>query len=127
MIKLTFCVVRLPHLTRAEFDQYWNETHAELVRKHAEALKIKRYVQVPVLDRPTAQESIRLSRGSEQVEYDGVAELWWTSFDELAQAGKSPEGMLASKQLLEDEKRFIDLENSAIWYGIEREIFNKEK
>lgn len=127
MIKLTFCVKRLPHLTRAEFDQYWNNTHAELVTKHAEALKIRRYVQVPLLERPSAQNSIRLSRGSQEAEYDGVAELWWTSFEELAQAGNSPEGVLASKQLLEDEKRFIDLENSSLWYGVEREIFNKNE
>ena len=31
MIKLTFCLRRLPHLTREEFQTYWREQHAPLV------------------------------------------------------------------------------------------------
>ena len=31
MIKLTFCLVRLPHLSREAFQRYWFETHAPLV------------------------------------------------------------------------------------------------
>jgi uncharacterized protein (TIGR02118 family) len=125
MIKLTFCVRRLPHLTREEFDQYWFEQHAGLVSRHAEALRIKRYVQVPVLNRPSAQESIRTNRNAMDMEYDGVAELWWESLQDLAEAAKNEEGRKASQALLEDEKRFIDLEKSSIWYGQEREIFSK--
>lgn len=124
MIKLTFCVRRLPHLTREEFDQYWFEQHAQLVTKHADALRIKRYVQVPVINRQSAQESIRASRNALNMEYDGVAELWWKSFQDLGEASRSEEGAKASEALLEDEKRFIDLSNSSIWYGQEREIFS---
>ncbi|HBQ49001.1 MAG TPA: EthD family reductase, partial [Hyphomonas atlantica] len=45
MIKLTFCLRRLPHLSREEFQVYWREKHAPLVAKHAEVLGILRYVQ----------------------------------------------------------------------------------
>jgi len=45
MIKLTFCLRRLPHLSLAEFQNYWLASHGPLVRKHQEALAIKRYVQ----------------------------------------------------------------------------------
>ncbi|MGH7820684.1 MAG: EthD domain-containing protein [Candidatus Binatia bacterium] len=34
MVKLVFCLRRLPHLSRAEFQRYWRETHGPLVRKH---------------------------------------------------------------------------------------------
>ena len=124
MIKLTFCVKRLPHLTREEFDQYWYEKHSQLVIKHAPALRIQRYVQVPVYGRSSAQENIRASRSAMEIEFDGVAELWWKSFQDLAEASRTDEGAKASAELLKDEKRFIDLSRSAIWYGQEREIFS---
>ena len=45
MIKLVFCLRRLPTLSVSEFQQYWFENHAGLVRQHAEALRIRRYTQ----------------------------------------------------------------------------------
>ncbi len=42
MIKLTFCLKRLPHLTRAEFQTYWRKVHAPLVQAPAEVLGIAR-------------------------------------------------------------------------------------
>lgn len=45
MIKLTYCLHRLPHLSRAEFQRYWRETHAPLVAAAQQALGIRRYVQ----------------------------------------------------------------------------------
>ena len=45
MIKLSFCLVRLPHLTREAFQTYWLGTHSPLVASMAEALQIRRYVQ----------------------------------------------------------------------------------
>ena len=52
MIKLTFCLVRLPHLSREEFQAYWRGTHAPLVASVAGTLKIRRYVNVPTLMPP---------------------------------------------------------------------------
>ena len=39
MIKLTFCLVRLPHLSREAFQNYWYGTHAPLVASVAETLQ----------------------------------------------------------------------------------------
>ena len=75
MLKLTFCLHRLPGLSRAEFQRYWRETHAPLVRRHAAALGIERYVQVHAgYDDFSA--ALRAGRGGPEG-YDGVAELWW--------------------------------------------------
>ena len=52
MVKLVFCCRRLPHLTRAEFQRYWRETHGPLVQRHADTLGIRRYVQTHTLDHP---------------------------------------------------------------------------
>ena len=42
MIKLVFCLRRLPHLSREEFQRYWREQHAPLVARHAETLRLAR-------------------------------------------------------------------------------------
>ena len=56
-----------------------------------------------------ASERIRASRGAPP-EYDGVAELWYDSLESLL-AARSPESSVAARDLLEDERKFIDLAN----------------
>jgi uncharacterized protein (TIGR02118 family) len=46
MIKLVFCLRRLPGMDEAEFHRYWREVHAPLVQSNSAALGIRRYVQV---------------------------------------------------------------------------------
>jgi uncharacterized protein (TIGR02118 family) len=120
MIKLTFAVRKLPHMSLEEFQRYWLENHGPLVKERAEALAIKRYVQVHRLDTP-ANDAMRASRDTADP-YDGVAELWWDSLEAVAAATSSPEGRQASKELLDDERKFIDLRRSALWVGEEHEV-----
>ncbi|MGE3250380.1 MAG: EthD domain-containing protein [Hyphomonadaceae bacterium] len=121
MIKLTYCLVRLPHLTREAFQDYWLNTHGPLVASVRETLRIKRYVQLHSLP-PELSADIRASReGPEQ--YDGVAQLWWESFDDLAASAADPRTAEAARLLLEDERKFIDLPKSPLWWGEERVIF----
>ena len=120
MIKLTFCLVRLPHLTREAFQAYWYDTHAPLVASVAETLQIRRYVQLHSLP-PEGSAGIRASRDAPP-EFDGVAELWFDSLETLAENGRRPEAQAAGAMLLEDEKRFIDLPKSPLWWGQERVV-----
>jgi uncharacterized protein (TIGR02118 family) len=120
MIKLTFCLVRLPHLTREAFQDYWLTKHAPLVKRHQAVLGIRRYVQLHSAD-PGASADLRTSRGGPE-HYDGVAQLWWDSFDDLAQRLMKPEAIQAGRQLLEDERKFIDLSKSPLWWGEEKVI-----
>jgi uncharacterized protein (TIGR02118 family) len=121
MIKLVFCLRRLPHLSRAEFQRYWRETHAPLVRRHAATLGIRRYVQLHTLEHPT-QDALRASRGGPEA-YDGVAELWWDDVRDLART--DDDWRAAALALLEDERRFIDLERSPLFVGEERAIIDQ--
>lgn len=89
MIKLTFCLKRLPHLTREEFQSYWRDVHAPLVKRHSAALKIARYVQSHSLSQSTSS-PLAQSRGSAGQDFDGVAELWWTDMETFASAGLTP-------------------------------------
>ena len=120
MIKLTFCLVRLPHLSREEFQAYWRGTHAPLVASVAETLKIRRYVQLHSLS-AAANEGVRAARQAPP-EFDGVAELWFDSLDALAENARRPEAQAAGALLLEDERRFIDLPKSPLWWGQERVV-----
>ena len=122
MIKLTFCLHRLPSLSRDEFQRYWREQHAPLVARHAATLRVRRYVQTHSLPGgDPVNGGLRASRGGPE-DYDGVAELWWDSLDDLAAATASDEGRAASLALLEDERRFIDLARSPLWLGREHVV-----
>ena len=118
MIKLVFVIRRRDGMTREEFQRYWSEEHAELVKRHADVLRVRRYVQTHARD-TDLDDALAGSRGSEPRQYDGVAELWWDSIDDLVQAATSEEGQTAQQALLEDERRFIDVANSPIWLGEE--------
>ena len=121
MIKLTFCLKRLPGLSREEFQDYWRETHAPLVQRHARVLGIARYVQNHSLPEGAAA-ALAQARGSAGQDYDGVAELWWDSRESVAAPGLTAEGRAAGQELLEDEARFIDLPNSPIFLVEERQF-----
>jgi uncharacterized protein (TIGR02118 family) len=120
MIKLVYCLRRLPRLSLEEFQQYWYEKHAPLVRSHAETLKIRRYVQVHTRELPI-NEAMRASRPGPEP-YDGVAELWWDSLEDFITGATTEEGREAARALLEDEKKFIDLGHSPIWIAEEKPV-----
>ena len=113
MTKLVYCLRRLPQLSREEFQRYWYERHGPLVRSHAAALGIRRYVQTHTLDDPL-NSALQASRGGPDG-YDGVAELWWDSVGDLAAATSTPEGRAAGNALLADERRFIDHAGSSMF------------
>lgn len=122
MIKLTFCLVRRPELSREAFQDYWFTKHAPLVRKHQTVLGIRRYVQLHSLD-PALSADTRASRGGPE-QYDGVAQLWRESFESLAKHLANPAVTQAGRELLEDERKFIDLARSPLWWGEEKVIFD---
>jgi uncharacterized protein (TIGR02118 family) len=114
VVTLVFVLRRRPELSEADFHRYWRDQHAPLVRKHADALGIRRYSQLHTADTPFT-EAIRASRGCEPSDYDGVALVWFDSLDALGAAASSSEGQAAGAALLEDERRFLDLERCLIW------------
>jgi uncharacterized protein (TIGR02118 family) len=120
MIKLVFCLRRLPQLSREEFQRYWFDRHAPLVRSHAATLQIRRYVQTHTGEQPL-NDALQASRGGPEA-YDGVAELWWDSAEAIGAATATPEGQAAGAALLEDERRFIDLARSPLFVAVERVV-----
>jgi uncharacterized protein (TIGR02118 family) len=121
MVKLVFCLRRLPHLSREEFQKYWLETHGPYVRERAAAIGMVRYVQLHTAH-DAANEMLRASRGGPEA-YDGVAELWFESVDAMGAGFADEAGRRAAAELLEDEKRFIDLERSPLWLTDAHTVF----
>ncbi len=119
MVHLIFCLRRLPHLSRLEFQRYWREQHGPLVREHAAALGIRRYVQCHAIDHPVAHAAAAARGGPEP--YDGVAELWFDA-DALARGFATEDGRAAATELLEDERRFIDLAQSPLFFAADHVV-----
>ena len=117
MLHLIFCLRRLPHLSREEFQAYWRDHHAPLVKRHADVLGIKRYVQAHSID-PQLSRRLAATRGAPDG-YDGVAEIW---FDIDALSARGEAALQAGRQLLEDERRFIDLANSPIFVTLDNVV-----
>jgi len=124
VIKLVFSLRRRPEMTREEFQAYWRERHAPLISRHAGTLRIRRYVQTHASSSELAVAQ-SVARGSEPDVYDGQAELWWDSLDDVVAAVSTPAGQQAAIELLEDERRFIDLAHSPLWIGEEHTVVDR--
>ncbi|TGD70614.1 EthD family reductase [Mangrovimicrobium sediminis] len=121
MIKTTICIKRKVGITRKEFFEYWYNEHANLIKELKDDLKIARYVQSHSIDNEVS-ESLRASRGGPEM-FDGIGEAWFESMEVLSSLGQDEAALKALVTLIEDEKQFIDLENSPFWVAEEKEIF----
>jgi EthD domain len=119
VIKLVFCCRRRAELTAEEFQEYWLNSHADLVRSVRAAIPtMTRYVQSHTVFGPLT-DGVRDSRGTGEP-YDGVAEVW-LDFDATAD---DPEAMAAAMQrLLDDELTFVDMPRSSVFIAEEHVIF----
>ncbi len=119
MIKVSYFIHRLPSLSPREFHDYWRTRHAALIKSHAAAFDIRRYVQLHAGDDPRNAPNAAFPR-----RYDGVADLWFGSREGLDQwfSNTSPEAIAAGKAIRGDERKFIDRANSPFVVGEEEVV-----
>jgi uncharacterized protein (TIGR02118 family) len=120
MVKLVFCLRRRADLTHEAFTSYWLDVHGPKVRSHAAALGSRRYVQTHTRHGEDT-DAVRVGRGGLEP-FDGVAELWFDSIEAMRAATGTTSGRAAGRALLEDERRFLDLDRCALWVGDEHQI-----
>ena len=111
MIKLIMCLARRSDLSREEFQDYWRNNHGPFFMKHADIMRAKKYVQSHTLSSPL-NDGMRQSRGMLEA-FDGVAEVWFDSEQDLLKAMGSEEMQELSGKLIEDENNFIDHSRSS--------------
>jgi EthD domain-containing protein len=125
MIRITFCLTKRDELSLEEFQDYWLNKHAPLVKSVAADLRIKKYVQLHTrtwAENDGARASRAGSLEAAPAIYDGVAELWWENLQDLRAAVSTEAGQRAGVMLLKDEATFIDFARSPLWYGEEHHI-----
>lgn len=94
MLKLFFILRRKPGMSREDFLDYWENTHAPLVRQVPGMLRYLQH-QVAVIPRPEYAQT--------EAPVDGIVETWWPSGEALGMAQQSPE----FGAVLADEPNFI--------------------
>ena len=121
MLKLTFCMHRLPHLTREQFQNYWENKHPLSAPSNAvEVLGIRKYIQVFPLSEADNSSVKKVRNGS--YEFDGVAEIWIDDLETFTTKWKTGEGKEAFESFLEDEKNFVDWERSICFLAEEKVV-----
>jgi uncharacterized protein (TIGR02118 family) len=120
VIKLAFAIRRREDLAPEEFHRYWLDEHGPLARSLVEPLGARRYVQSHTLA-PELNAQLAATRDTAEA-FDGLAELWWDSLEDLVSAFTSEEGQEAGRRLIADEAKFIDFGRSSLFVAEEHEI-----
>ncbi|MGO9047019.1 MAG: EthD domain-containing protein [Xanthobacteraceae bacterium] len=113
-VKLFEMPARRREMSRPECHRYWRDTHAPLVMGTTEMVKpLRRYVQAHCLEDGAA--------GLPPMRYDGLAELWFDSVDDLQAC--------FGRQYLDvvhpDEPKFVDPEGSSALIAEEHIIYER--
>ncbi len=100
MVKYTILGTRKAGLIWEEYDAYWKNHHGTVVKSVPEFIRhVRKYVQGHLVKGA-------MPFGAAGA-YDGIAELWFDSVEELETAFKEPRYLAIIRP---DELKFVDLE-----------------
>ena len=103
MVKVSVIVRRKPGMSPTEFHRYWKDVHGPLVLGVLEFMRhFHKYVQGHAIAEAFADTPGALSP------YDGIAEVWADSMDEVQRAFAEPRYL---EVIRPDEHTFLDLAN----------------
>ena len=109
MIKLVYCITKKPGMTDEKFFHYWKNIHGPLGAR------------IPGLRRLVQSHRVTVSTAAHSPNYDGMAELWFDSIEDMLAARQSPEWKTSS----EDEANFTDPDKVAYFVSEERVILER--
>jgi len=112
LVKVSCFVSRRPDRTHDELVHYWTQVHAKMLDKPMPGLpEVHRYIQL----HPLRGEL----NGLVSAPYDGVAEIWFETFDQAV-------GALTSEHykavIAKDEENFLDRSKTVFLFSNERVI-----
>lgn len=121
-VKVTYLLARRDGLTQAECHETWLKDHGPLVASFAEPLKMAKYVQSHAIA-PELNAGFQASRNYEPP-LDGITEVWVGSMADLGGGGATEAGRAAGAALVEDERRFVQMDRSRCFLTREHVIFD---
>lgn len=118
--KATYLLTRRDGLTQAECHDTWLRDHGPLVASFAGPLRMARYVQSHAIA-PEVNAGMQAGRNYEPP-LDGITEVW---VDPDAQPSATlEEARDAAMALVEDERRFVQMDRSRLFMSREHVIFD---
>jgi hypothetical protein len=121
IVKLFYCLRPPVAMPEEDAQYYWRTNHGPIIRSHAEAMRILRYIQVHRYP-DDLEVALRAARGTTAEAYMGHAELW---YDRGLQAAQTPEAAAGAQAAVEDEAKFIDFSRSALFFGKENVVIDR--
>ncbi len=102
MVKLMACLKRKQGMSAEEFHRYWRDVHGPLVKSVPEFMRyVRKYVQSHTISDSVPGVATAPSP------YDGVAELWFDSLEDVAKAYSEPR---FNEVLMPDGLKFFDVD-----------------
>ena len=92
MIKLVYCITKRPDLSHEEFFRYWKNIHGPIG------------ASIPGVRKLVQSHRINIPGDKYPPSYDGIAELWFDTVQDLLAARQSSEWQASTQ----DESNFID-------------------
>ena len=125
-IKCAYLLVKREGMSREACHKYWLVDHGPYVTKRAEVLDMAKYVQSHTIA-PEALAAAAKSRGFGGATLDGITEAWLADPEATAAQQADDGGEKAGKaslELVEDEKKFVEMGQSRIFMTKEHVIFD---
>jgi hypothetical protein len=122
MVKIVYVLARRADVPADKFYDYWLTSHGPRVRGHAKAIHARKYIQSHLIDTP-------LNRGFQEPRgmlepMAGITEVWWDSPADFERGIDDPARAAATRDLAEDEAKFIDIAHSQVFLTEEHTIFD---
>lgn len=119
-VKATYLLTRRDGLTQAECHETWLNDHGPLVASFAGPLRMAKYVQSHTIA-PEVNAGIQAGRNYEPP-LDGITEVWVNSLEAVTAGGEG--AAEAAAALVEDERRFVQMDRSRLFLTREHVIFD---
>lgn len=119
-VKATYLLTKRDDLTQAQCHETWLKDHGPLVASFAGPLRMAKYVQSHAIA-PEVNAGIQAGRNYEPP-LDGITEVWVNSLEEMAGGGEAAQA--AGAALVEDERRFVQMDRSRLFLTREHVIFD---
>lgn len=119
-VKATYLLTRRDDLSQAQCHETWLKDHGPLVASFAGPLSMAKYVQSHAIA-PDVNAGIQAGRNYEPP-LDGITEVWVNSLEEMGAGGDAARDGAAA--LVEDERRFVQMDKSRLFMTREHVIFD---